>query len=449
MRKYIFVFAAALAIASQSVSAEISDRARARGYHESESKKTITFVFDNALWKAGSVSSVDVRGSFNNWSKSSDFVMSYDNAESCWTVTLPVSQVRIPGNSGQPEYKFVVNGSNWLSGYGRSFIPEGYVFMTSDRNNIVVFHDDDFDQIKENSRMANTVKTVSDYDLTTREGKEEISNFRLVPGTLHLFRCYHPFKWSREKFDTEPVRIATVQELSVEEGIKSDICLSGNDTKSLTSYTVNGKQYQESVPAYYQEIIDGGNVLYVGTANGHTPSYNEVYYNSTGERLGQWVKETVDFINQSPAPFSIHCRLGTDRTGVFCGILAALCGASWQEIAADYQLTNRMCIQEFRDYHLLQYSFQKMLGVESISEVEDVTQALSAYFTGNGILTDDDIEGLRHKLGSALSSGVALNEAEAVDAPAEYYNLQGVRVEHPSNGIYICRRGSSVTKVIK
>lgn len=38
----------------------------------------------------------------------------------------------------------------------------------------------------------------------------------------------------------------------------------------------------------------------------------------------------------------------------------------------------------------------------------------------------------------------------AVDenAPVEYYNLQGVRVENPANGLYIKRQGSSVSKVI-
>lgn len=34
------------------------------------------------------------------------------------------------------------------------------------------------------------------------------------------------------------------------------------------------------------------------------------------------------------------------------------------------------------------------------------------------------------------------------NAPVEYYNLQGVRVENPSNGLYIKRQGSKVTKVI-
>ncbi|MDE6089457.1 MAG: hypothetical protein K2G41_02035 [Duncaniella sp.] len=44
---------------------------------------------------------------------------------------------------------------------------------------------------------------------------------------------------------------------------------------------------------------------------------------------------------------------------------------------------------------------------------------------------------------SAISN-VAVDE----NAPVEYYNLQGVRVENPANGLYIKRQGSSVSKVI-
>ena len=32
------------------------------------------------------------------------------------------------------------------------------------------------------------------------------------------------------------------------------------------------------------------------------------------------------------------------------------------------------------------------------------------------------------------------------NAPAEYYNLQGVKVTNPAAGIYIVRRGNKVTK---
>lgn len=34
------------------------------------------------------------------------------------------------------------------------------------------------------------------------------------------------------------------------------------------------------------------------------------------------------------------------------------------------------------------------------------------------------------------------------NAPVEYFNLQGVRVENPANGLYIRRQGSTVTKVL-
>ena len=46
-------------------------------------------------------------------------------------------------------------------------------------------------------------------------------------------------------------------------------------------------------------------------------------------------------------------------------------------------------------------------------------------------------------------SSVECVEADVVDenAPVEYYNLQGVRVANPANGIFIKRQGSKVTKI--
>lgn len=43
-------------------------------------------------------------------------------------------------------------------------------------------------------------------------------------------------------------------------------------------------------------------------------------------------------------------------------------------------------------------------------------------------------------------SGIAAIAAE--NAPVEYFNLQGVRVDNPANGLYIRRQGNNVTKVI-
>ncbi|MCC8119193.1 MAG: hypothetical protein LIP09_10690 [Bacteroidales bacterium] len=44
--------------------------------------------------------------------------------------------------------------------------------------------------------------------------------------------------------------------------------------------------------------------------------------------------------------------------------------------------------------------------------------------------------------------GISSVAAETENAPVEYYNLNGVRVENPSNGIYIVKQGSKVTKQV-
>ena len=48
------------------------------------------------------------------------------------------------------------------------------------------------------------------------------------------------------------------------------------------------------------------------------------------------------------------------------------------------------------------------------------------------------------------TSGIQSVEADDADenAPVEYFNLQGVKVDNPENGIFIKRQGKKVEKVI-
>lgn len=46
------------------------------------------------------------------------------------------------------------------------------------------------------------------------------------------------------------------------------------------------------------------------------------------------------------------------------------------------------------------------------------------------------------------TSAIDAIDADDSDAPVEYFNLQGVRVDEPQNGLYLRRQGSTVTKVI-
>ena len=54
-------------------------------------------------------------------------------------------------------------------------------------------------------------------------------------------------------------------------------------------------------------------------------------------------------------------------------------------------------------------------------------------------MTEDQISGVED---------VIVDNIEDSNAPVEYFNLQGVRVENPSTGLYIKRQGNKVTKVI-
>ncbi len=58
------------------------------------------------------------------------------------------------------------------------------------------------------------------------------------------------------------------------------------------------------------------------------------------------------------------------------------------------------------------------------------------------------IEALKKAEADYQTSGIAGIGADGSEAAVEYFNLQGIRVENPSAGIYLRRQGSSVTKVI-
>lgn len=49
---------------------------------------------------------------------------------------------------------------------------------------------------------------------------------------------------------------------------------------------------------------------------------------------------------------------------------------------------------------------------------------------------------------NGITTGVENVDTDATDAPVEYFNLQGVRVDNPGAGIYIRRQGKTVTKVV-
>lgn len=80
------------------------------------------------------------------------------------------------------------------------------------------------------------------------------------------------------------------------------------------------------------------------------------------------------------------------------------------------------------------------------------------YNAGDGVLGDDFEGTITFETPEVLRAPIMVTFTEkagvknvSVDAnaPAEYYNLQGIRVANPEAGLYIVRRGNTTTKVVK
>ncbi len=356
---------------------------RELGYQLIDGGVSVVFVFDPAVYKIDDTDSVYVEGSFNGWKKGTDESWSMMKFRgSVWTLTKNAEEVRIPGNSGFPEFKFYVYAGgrkNADEPPAVSDIP-GYQMAT---NNLMLFPGDDPAVVVANTATADRVKKLAEFDLNDPAQVSVLTNVRRVPGTTMLWRGYHPYKKSRGQYDTEQTRLELVKKSLEMNGIKSIITLSGDEKPSAAA--------GESISPYEQAIIDAGNELFIDT------SYNTVYYHSAEADFGNVIQQIVRFINSHPGPYYIHCRLGTDRTGVTSAVLAALCGADWKSIAADYQKTNETGIKEFRDYRLLQYSFEQMLG-KPVADVKDLQQEIGAHFVNGGYLTQQELDTLAERL---------------------------------------------------
>lgn len=376
-----------------------------RCYSEDVTNKTITFLFDSALWRKGNPKSIEVRGSFNDWGDETKYVLQKcDTAvhHPFWFITLPYSAVKFPGNSGQPEFKFVTNGSTWQE--PPSWLTSGYKFNGTSNNQIIVYSTDDLEQIKAKNKIAGTKKKLSDFDLNTQQGREDISNVRIVPGTKCLMRCYHPFKYTTSsRNNTEFERVKQVKMFFEEYGIKTDICLSKDQTKDLVSVTIDGKSQKEEISAYYQNLIDNDKVAYIGYPDSET-DYYDCYHDPRSAKVGGWVGQVIDAIvdDSHDVPISIHCRIGTDRTGFFCALIGVMCGATFDEVTADYQRSNNMYIKEYRDANMMKVAFEGLLQVEDVKEVSDLKSAVTDYFISSGYTTQAKISKMIEKLNTPI-----------------------------------------------
>lgn len=355
----------------------------------------IVFVFDSSRFGIKTPKRVFLEGSFNGWAKKNSGWELEKYKYSTWTYECNLEDVMVPGNSGFPEFKFYViaeveyevriveaTSIRKKDEIMEPAMPNPFPGFQMATNSLILLPTDNPAVVIENSKTAGKLKKLKQFNLENPQDVATISNFRLVPGTTKLFRGYHPYKISRPNYDTEEKRIFLVNKQLKDNGIKSIITLSGDESIDVK---------KEQISVYVGDIRQAGNQLFIKT------SYNTVYYASNSREFGNMMAEIIRFIGSHPGPYYVHCRLGTDRTGVVSANLAALCGASWNEIASDYQKTNEMGIKEFRDYRLLQYSFEKMLG-KKISEIEDLQKEISDYYLREKFITQTELDSLLNNL---------------------------------------------------
>jgi protein tyrosine/serine phosphatase len=386
--------------------------------------ENVKFVMTEELFKTqlsteAEITAVNVAGSFNGWNATStDWKMVKSTTEDVWTVEKTPSLVKIPGNSGHPEFKFVITTkeadgttktSQWMQPL--TGLQDGYKFKQNltNSNTLVIFADDNLNEIIADETQAMTIKTTESAFTTV----EQMTNFRNVKtgniGDKKLFRTYHPFIASRaadaDLKEIEAIKISKMEELMAANGIKSIINLSEKEPGSAEGRTtlikdsITGEYYLTAnlvkyiAKTTYKNAIDSNNVLFYET------SYNTVYYESTTDDYAKLMKAVCDFVRTHDAPYMVHCRLGTDRTGAVIGFFEALMGATWGEIATDYSKSNEQGFREFRSSRILKYSFEKLLGTTLTDSSKLDTGIINFLKTNENIkYTDEQIAEIKAKL---------------------------------------------------
>ena len=82
------------------------------------------------------------------------------------------------------------------------------------------------------------------------------------------------------------------------------------------------------MPTYSRTLWDEGNVILC-------PLKADPTADDFNNRLIAALKE----LPSRPAPYVVHCMEGKDRTGYVCALLEGLCGATYDEMVADYLIT--------------------------------------------------------------------------------------------------------------
>lgn len=152
---------------------------------------------------------------------------------------------------------------------------------------------------------------------------EQFANFRaLSGGSLKPGTAYR----SASPVDNEYGRAPYVEDLMKKAGIAYDLDLSDN-ADEIAKFEQESKAQSVDF-SYFNGLQNAGAV----GALDLSASYPTTAFAQT------LCAGLVD-MSQHEGPYLIHCIEGKDRTGFVCALLEALCGATYDEIVADYMIT--------------------------------------------------------------------------------------------------------------
>ena len=152
---------------------------------------------------------------------------------------------------------------------------------------------------------------------------EQFANFRPLKGGLLkdgvAYRSASPIA-------NKNGRAPYVERLMKSVGIAYDLDLSDNaDDVARFEQESQGQGVDIS---YFKKLENAEAVGMIGLTTGYQSA-------AFAQKLSSGLTE----MSQHEGPYLIHCIEGKDRTGFVCALLEALCGASYEEIVADYMVT--------------------------------------------------------------------------------------------------------------
>ena len=185
---------------------------------------------------------------------------------------------------------------------------------------------------------------------------------------------------------------------------------------------------------------DRGGIWYSQYRDAHTNAVPSlVYVDANGEekyRLGEG----------ATARYGGGIRFSPDyKQLVMCTSLTSftIYDVTYQEDGTPILTENKVISWTGKDKNINDFAWDLVGNLYTVSNGGEMFRGFAVPRADNTFATK-----AASKYAFVIDAATAIDAIEAENAPVEYYNLQGVKVENPSNGIFIKKQGAKATKVV-